>query len=56
MAPGPIGAKAKKMQRIVWMPMSQPIPSESESEIFFTFAFARSALALTIVESYYDVI
>ena len=42
MAPGPIGvkAKAKKMQRIVWMPMSQPIPSESESEIFF--AFARS--------------
>ena len=51
MAPGPIGekakAKVKKIQRIVWTPMSQPTPSESE--IFFAFAFARSALALRVL-------
>ena len=42
MAPGPIGAKAKNIQRIVWMPIGQPIPRESE--IFS--AFARSGYTL----------
>ena len=52
-APGPIGAKAKakaKEGRIVWMPISQPTPSnsESESDIFFAFTFARSGYTLNV--------
>ena len=54
MAPVPIGAKAKakKMQRIVWMPMSQQIPSknERESKCKIFFAFTRTALALTLMK------